>query len=748
MIIQSNARLRHANNARKQPPEAPIGSPSGKRASIDTPLRRTAGRKYVASSALILRHPSQLLPSKSLNCHRSHSRQVRSAPQRRTDDTNEEAIVSRRTFALLLLLVLAAGVAFHVRTAPEQHNAEAGAARPSDPSTPIAQPKHSRVDDEAQILAPFGLKLGRMADSFYQDLGVDIRIVTSTASKPSIEEQADQIFQQKRIGAGAPTGGLLVILNPTLASARIEVGYTLEGGLTDLHMGRIARDQLAPYASYGIAGMAVMDVLHYLRDHVYLSAALGNVTLNENYRNKPAYLEYEKFTSGGAGARTALPSLPADADLKRTVPSDLRARYAPSADMEGSVMAFLRATADLAGDPSLELFTEGSRLMRAHYPLAQFEERKRLERLEASRPLEFIVRGDHAVATSKRPAHGFVPVLLHREQGLWRIDLVETFKNLFFDNEGNYSLRNSNTPYAFGLTQFGDGRYYDIPATSLAQDSIALTLAAMDGRRGALSDLQRGEIWLRNAFVFPQAFLAYEAARRAAPEDPLVLQTLGDRALYLGFPELAIPSLERIGQGVELSLAEAYNELNDAQGAHRWVSRALEENPYDMYALQWLQFLARKDEHSVEARRANETIAALSGDAELKANPVVLYFDPAVPKFERDATVDVNGTEVFDHSRFAVTIRNTSNRPVEIESVTLTSMGNADPSGLGDIKTYWRFPAGPHRLSAGESAVFRKVWGFTVDTGHEHVRYVFRTCWRGVGSAVRQCRTQWVDALP
>ena len=52
------------------------------------------------------------------------------------------------------------------------------------------------------------------------------------------------------------------------------------------------------------------------------------------------------------------------------------------------------------------------------------------------------------------------------------------------------------------------------------------------------------------------------------------------------------------------------------------------------------------------------------------------------------------------------------------------------------------------RLEAGESVSFSKVWGFTVDTAHEHVRYVFRTCWRGVSASTRQCRTQWVDVLP
>ena len=105
----------------------------------------------------------------------------------------------------------------------------------------------------------------------------------------------------------------------------------------------------------------------------------------------------------------------------------------------------------LSGDPTLELFTEGSRLMRAYYPAAPFELARRLERIEASSPLNYIVQGDYAVATSERPAHGFVPVLLHRESGLWRIDLVETWKNLFFYGDGNYFLRNSDTPYAFGL---------------------------------------------------------------------------------------------------------------------------------------------------------------------------------------------------------------------------------------------------------------------------------------------------------
>jgi tetratricopeptide (TPR) repeat protein len=437
-----------------------------------------------------------------------------------------------------------------------------------------------------------------------------------------------------------------------------------------------------------------------------------------------------------------------DADLKSAVPESRRARYAPSANVQESIAAFLRATGELAGDPTLELFTEGSRLMRAYYPLARFEELQRLERIQSSLPLEVIQRGDYAVATSERPSKGFVPILLHKEQGLWRIDLVETWKNLFFDGDGNYFLRNSNTPYAFGLTQFGAGREYDIAPLKLGAGSLGEALAALDDKRDALSALHRAELFLRNGFVFPQAYSAYEAARRIAPHDPLILQTLADRALYLGFPEIAIPALEQIGRGVELSLAEAYNDTGDIKAAQQWVDRALQENPLDLYALQWRKHLATRAGRTEEAKQLEEAIALLARDPAGRANPVALSFDPPIPKFEPNTTLNVNGTTVFDHSNFRVTIRNPSNQPVELDSVTLTSTGTAEASGLGDIRSYWRFPAGANQLRARESVFFDKLWGFTVDTGHEHVRYFFHTCWHVVGSKVRQCRTQWVDVMP
>ena len=657
--------------------------------------------------------------------------------------------MTRRTALLLILLVITAGIAASLRYGARVEQ-PASPARASPPAaSPAATPAHPRIDDMAGILTPFGPRLGRMTDDFAMDLGIDVHVVTLEASGSTIEEQSEQVFRERKIAANAPTGGLLILLNPALQAARIEVGYSLEGGLTDLHMGRIARDQLAPYVSYASSGMAVMDVLHYLRDQVYLSAALGNIQLGAEFRRQPAYAEIERFLSGGAGAKTRLSAAPTDTDLKRVVPADRRARYAPSAEVKESIAAFLRVMVDLVGDPTLTLFTEGSRLMRAGYPLAPFEELKRLERINASQPLEYRIEGDYAVATSQRPAAGFVPILLRRDNGLWRIDLVETWKNLFFDSDGNYFLRNSNTPYAFGLREFGEGSWHGIGAFSLGGRPIAEVLAELDAKDDLLSTLRRAEIRFRNAFLSLAALEDYQKALRAAPQDPVAHEMLATRAMYLGFPELAIPSFLVAGPGFEISIAEAWHEAGDVRQANLWVDRALEADPYSLRPLRWKAFLAERYGTPEEAELARAQVADITANPEWPTNPVILSFEPQEPRLNTDSSVESDGVKIYDHSRFRVTMTNSSRRPVVIDSVKLTSRGGSGAaSGLGDVKDYWRYPSGDFTLAPGKAIYFDKLWGFTVDTDHEYVRYIFRTCWHGVGETVRQCRVQSVNVLP
>lgn len=661
--------------------------------------------------------------------------------------------------ALLLVVLFAAtgGFAWNaIRVGAPEPRVAADAGEPSEkaPSEPAttpaavsrdAFPKH--VADGAHTLRFWAPKLARDANGWMRDLGIDFHIVTLAADAP-IEELAPEVFEVRRVGVGAPTGGVLLLLNPARREARIELSYELESVFPDALIGRMASDQLAPYASYSAVGMAVMDVLHLLKDFAYLRAVHGALDLGAEYRESEEYAKHARFLSGGGGAQVEMPDVPLDADLKARVEDTRRGRYAPSEDPRESLAAFLRATGELAGDPTLDLFTPGSQEMRARYPLAPYEEFERLQRIRASQPLRLATKGDRAVFTSESPAPGFVPVLMHRSDGLWRVDLTETWKNLFFGSDGEYFLRNSNHPYTFGLGAYGRGIPTDIAPWDLGESDLHTVIETLEGRDDALSSFLLAELLFRNCFAAVDALRYYEEAVLRAKKDTHFRKVLGDRASYLGLPELAIPHLFELGPEGYRDLSAAYYQANQVKQALHFAREAVERNPFDRAALAWLRLVLRSAGERAESDRVKARIDELDADPKRPSGPVALAFEPAQPVLVLDHTTEVGGTEVFDWSDFGVTLTNQSGRTVAIEKIHLRTHGTGSPSGLGDIKNYWTYPSGADLLRAGESVRLQRIWGFTIDTQHEHLSYLFEVCWRGVDGGPRQCDDVRLETYP
>jgi hypothetical protein len=658
---------------------------------------------------------------------------------------------------LLLLLGLAAWNKLGFEPAPaaprRDRSARANAARldvaPAEPSALSLEAYPGAVADSARTLSHFTDTLTWQAGSFMEDLGIEVHVATLAAPQQGAEALAAEIFGLRQIGAKAPTGGILVLLNPLRREARIEVSYALEPVLPDALVGRIANDQLAPYAAYDFAGMAVMDALHFLKNFTLQQAIEGRLALDERYKGRASYAERTRFLSGGAGASVKVPSAEelAGRDFKTRVADAQRARYAPGREPLASAEALLRVHQDLAGDPTLELFTAGSRCMRRGYPVAPYEELERAGKLAASKPWRVIEQGDRAVVSSDRPAPGFVPVLLAREGGLWRVDLVETWKNLFFGSDGNYQLRNSNTPYAFGLMAFGSGSAFDAAPWELGSASLEQVVAALESKRGALNEFLLGELLFCNCFLALDALRHYEEAARLAPDAPLIHERLGRRAEHLGFYDLAIEAYTRLGDDALLDLARVWAQKDQPAQAATFARRALEKNPYDREALEALRGYLAAAGDTGGANEAASQLAALAASPEHKDLPVGVRFDPPAPTLEIDEPTMVGTTKVFDHSQFAVTLENPTGRPVQIVSVVLRSGGPGGGSGLGDIKSYWDYPLAANRIPAGGSVRLDKTWGFVVDTPHDQLSYMYDVCWRGQDDT-RQCRTQRVDLFP
>ena len=202
---------------------------------------------------------------------------------------------------------------------------------------------------------------------------------------------------------------------------------------------------------------------------------------------------------------------------------------------------------DAVGFPDLSLLSDGSQVMRKSYPFAPYEAYAAYLRIIHSEPLDVIVDGERAIAISKNPVRGYHPIMLVKSDSKWLIDLSSMVKNMFFNRDGNFYLRNNNNPYLFAFNDSPHARYYDIDAIELPSE-VALKNALDDLRNstGSRHAFQLAELLFRNAFATIEALEFYNKAILMDPENTLYRETLIDRYRYLGMDNLIQPHLEKL----------------------------------------------------------------------------------------------------------------------------------------------------------------------------------------------------------
>lgn len=487
-----------------------------------------------------------------------------------------------RRIGLVVALALTAALVGLLATGRIRVQPRVGASAPELPEL------ESAVHDPEGAFGLLHETLEQFARDWREDLGIEVVVAAVRPTDEPLVRVAERWIETHRIGEDAPTGGMLVLMEPAGRRARIAVTYGLEGVLPDALLGEIADDQLAPYASWGTPAMAVHDVMDFLQVMLLEKVLDGELELAERFRERPAVRETLAFLSGGAGAQVRIPARPDDG-WKGPVPPERVPLYAPSPDPEKSFAAYMRTLADLVGDPELELFTPGSRFQRRRSPLAPYETLRRAEAFRRSRPYYVIVEGDRAVVRSEDPSRNMYPVFLHRIDGLWRVDLVELWKNIFFD-DGHPFVYNRNHPYAFGLEGIREARTWDrlhaeddaVGPLEVDEEAEAARLEARidAGGADAHDHLALAELLFRNGWCWELALGHYDAATKLAPEDAHVLSTAADRALYIHLYDAAVPWLEELGKAGYERLGWAHARAGRHDAAIAAYRRAVAENPF------------------------------------------------------------------------------------------------------------------------------------------------------------------------
>lgn len=109
------------------------------------------------------------------------------------------------------------------------------------------------VNDFAKVIpAADKVQLESELSTFAQKTGIEISAVTIPAlGDESIEEYAVALFADWGLGKKGKDNGVLLLVAPSDRQVRIEVGYGLEGALTDAQSGRIITQVMAPLFKAG-----------------------------------------------------------------------------------------------------------------------------------------------------------------------------------------------------------------------------------------------------------------------------------------------------------------------------------------------------------------------------------------------------------------------------------------------------------------------------------------------------------------
>jgi hypothetical protein len=225
-----------------------------------------------------------------------------------------------------------------------------------------------RVVDSAGLLSPgVRLKADQYLGHIFDESDVDVRIVLERdGSNDTLEQRAVSLV--RALGAGGWGGekrGLLIVYDADTRRGRIEVGYGLEEYFPDGLVGSFLRRHVEVLFASGNPAQGLHLLLRMVHNRI------REAVLDERFDPRVlAVLQDAGNLSGGAGATVDLPLA-----AKRTRPGfarlddEQRSRLGSQATPEDAYRAYVSWLEGRRFDPTLELFTPGTRRLLSSFPM-------------------------------------------------------------------------------------------------------------------------------------------------------------------------------------------------------------------------------------------------------------------------------------------------------------------------------------------------------------------------------------------
>lgn len=141
-----------------------------------------------------------------------------------------------------------------------------------------------RVNDYAGLLSQASVKqLEGSLQAFEQEQSTQLVVVTIPGlENDSLEEFSIRLAEKWKIGHEGLDNGAILLVVRNERKIRIEVGYGLEGSLTDLTSGRIIRNIIVPSFKNGDFNQGIMAGISAMMDAVRGEFSASNVSITSD----------------------------------------------------------------------------------------------------------------------------------------------------------------------------------------------------------------------------------------------------------------------------------------------------------------------------------------------------------------------------------------------------------------------------------------------------------------------------------
>ncbi|NOZ95069.1 MAG: TPM domain-containing protein [Acidobacteria bacterium] len=197
----------------------------------------------------------------------------------------------RTRVLIALVLAVAAGAAVAPAQTPPARSSPAAAAAsvPSPAAAPTPPPVQWVTDTAGLLSGPTAQALNARLRRFEELTGnqVIVWIGTSIGNR-NLEEWAANTFAAWGIGQKGKDNGLALFILTRDRKIRIEVGYDLEGRVTDLLSSRVIREILEPGLAAGRANEAVTKAVDVLLNAINPKAAAASASGTATPSTRPS----------------------------------------------------------------------------------------------------------------------------------------------------------------------------------------------------------------------------------------------------------------------------------------------------------------------------------------------------------------------------------------------------------------------------------------------------------------------------